>query len=269
MNATESKDMKPIAAPECPPTNDAPRAVEQQIIIKEKPYTLRIYDNETIQSADVSAWEEAGLVFLHDLSRESYRMRFDTTKPESDELLHDRVEYFRFSNERQHKLFLVTDNDRLVAAASLFNYKVGVFEKTDTVVELSLTVADDMHRKGVGSYLLSEAIKTASEDGKTHIYTSFSQGNEPSRKFFTEVFCRIFGIDSILDNASPLVAGATNPLDKFWRLPGVVGSEYEDLELLMKRMCGDTIDASEDEGKNSERSHVAAMIANLRLEKLF
>lgn len=191
---------------------------------------LLVIDSADVSPEEVEFWREAGLVFLRDLSKDSFQLRFGTQKPDDDEQLQKIVDYFVLRKENHHQMLLILHKDRLIAAASLFDYCLKDAENSDTVVEISVTVADGMQGQSLGSILISEAVYAAVMAGKTHAYTSFNQGNEKSRRVVT----RILG-------TANLVAGQSNLCDKFWRLPGVDTKLHEDLEIKMKYFCGDDI----------------------------
>lgn len=147
------------------------------------------------------------------------------------------VEHFVCDKPAPHSTLVLIHEGRLLGASSVFQYNLretpgGEVVDNESTVEISVTVADDLHHQGIGSLLLTQAKEYAVASGKTYAYFSFEPGNEISRRAITKVL-----------GSSNIVAGSTNPLDKFFRLTDTV--RYPELELAMRRFCGEIAPAEE------------------------
>jgi len=209
---------------------------------------LLIVDSKFVTQAEAEQWHAAGLEFLSNLSEESFQLRFGSPKPHEVEGLVPLVDYFAFSKKNHHQMILLTLEDELIGAASIFDYRLrernGATEVIDVehVVELSVTVSDDYQGQGLGPQLLQAAAEAAVDAGKTHVYTSFNPENDRSRQL----------VQSVLGSAN-IVAGKYNITDKFWRLPNVSSKEYSEIELSMKLFCGDAEQTEESAEESPTR----------------
>ena len=189
---------------------------------------ILLVDSNEVTPEEAMFWRDAGLIFLKNLSKESFRLRFGSPKPEEDTGLIPVVDYFVFSQQHHHKMLLLLHEAKLIGACSIFDYPLrdsmgsSTVINTDDVVELAVTISDEQQGKKLGTVLLEQAVQVAGADGKTHVYTSFNSDNDRSRRL----------VERILGSAN-IVAGKDNLQDKFWRIPGVPADDY----MIQKTLC--------------------------------
>lgn len=186
-----------------------------------------------------------GLDFLDELSDRSFRMRFGTTKP-NEKKLSRLVDHFLDGRRHPHAMLLLMHEQQLLGAASIFGHTLRALaygEVTDTshVAELSVTVTDELQGQGLGKLLLTQARQYAISAGYTHVYFGFESANEASRRMVERV-C----------GAEQLVAGATNPRDKYYRLT-MPSLDFSDIEQTMRAYCDGETPLLEDLEDHSYR----------------
>lgn len=228
---------------------------------------LFLVDSKGLDQSEIDYWKQVGLNFFIRLSNKSFQLRFGHPKPEETEDLEEIVDYFVWKSRHPHKILALMHDDKLMGACSIFDYTLLIppnreLVATDNIAEFSITVADQMQGKGIGSWLLEKATIFASEHGKDYAYFSFDAGNERSRRLVRDV-C----------GSSNIVAGRKNPRDKFYRLPNPPGNEPraldEQLEYDMRLFCGDeevAKDVAQDDGPLFSKRK--ALIARLSLNRV-
>lgn len=191
-------------------------------------YTLR---SDQIHVANKPELRDIGVDFLDELVGEnSFRMRFGTPKPSAEKLAR-LVDHFLSDQSYSHTLLLLMHHKNLLGACSIYPHRLrgtpgGDIVDTEHVVEFSATVADELQGQGLGKLLLTRARDYAIANGSTHAYFGFEPGNQASR----HVVDRVFGSNN-------LIAGATNPRDKYYRLINSPTDDYATLEQAMCSYC--------------------------------
>lgn len=105
--------------------------------------------------------------FLWGLRDKSYFNRYSKPKPGSKELLP--VEHFiGFDEERYHASFAVVFDDKIIAAASILESKRNDFNEI-RAAEVSVAIADECQRMGLGRELIERPRDHAIEQGFDHI----------------------------------------------------------------------------------------------------
>lgn len=222
---------------------------------------LRCVDTATITPEEAAELEGGVRAFLESLSDQSFRMRFGRPKPDDPHGYDNIVQTFLYNSAYPPEVVTLVHEDELIGACSIFRHQLrakpgGDIVDTEHVVELSLTIADKYQRRGVGTTLLEAASRLAAEPdtiqtedgektipGAAYAYCSFEADNEASRKL----------IRSVLGSAN-LVAGATNPRDKYYRLPTDPNQPLDfdpaELERYMHVMCDDPVPEVMDTNEN-------------------
>ena len=193
-----------------------------------KLYTIR---SDQIHVASKPELHDIGMDFLNELvGEDSFRMRFGTPKPNADKLAR-LVDHFLSDQSYPHTLLLLMLRKHLLGACSIYPHRLRSTPGSDIidtnhVVEFSATIADELQGQGLGKLLLTRARDHAVANGSTHAYFGFEPANQASR----HVVDHVFGSDN-------LVAGATNPRDKYYRLIVPPADDYAILEQAMRSYC--------------------------------
>ncbi len=94
-------------------------------------------------------------------------------------------EWFDEHNRDNHPLYVAVENGEILGYASLSEYRTK--EAYKTTVELSIYVAPNHRKKGVGRTLMGYILDIAKQDERTHCVVSvITSGNEASRKLHSE-----------------------------------------------------------------------------------
>lgn len=167
-----------------------------------------------------------GIEFLNGLSSESYYNRFITGKPKDKTTLEHTVDHFLRFDGRYHTTIAVLHDDAMIGAVSAFEPKNESLHDKG-VAEVSVTIADEYHRKGLGRLLLQRVIAQAIEDDFTHIIANFTPGNDASRTL----------IETIL-GSNNLVAGKNSLEERCYRLGVTNPADDSALEATLRNIAG-------------------------------
>ena len=180
--------------------------------------------NEEFYRLDVL--REYGVEFLDGLSTESYYNRFIAGKPTDRRGVEHTVDHFLKFDGRYHTTIAVLHDNAMIAAASAFEPKDERL-RGKHIAELSVTVADEFQRMGLGRQLLQRVVAQLIDDNFSHVMANFAPGNNASRELINDLLGR-----------NNLVAGATNIKERYYRLGVTKISDDAELETMLRSIAG-------------------------------
>ncbi|QHC22747.1 bifunctional acetate--CoA ligase family protein/GNAT family N-acetyltransferase [Streptomyces sp. GS7] len=122
------------------------------------------------------------LRFYGEMSADSLRRRFFVVSRRSGERAADRL---CVPDTPGHRTLAAFQGDRLVGVAE---YETG---DAPTTADIALAVADDCHRRGVGTLLLEHLVHTARENGVTAFTADLLADNHPIHRVLADLGLRV------------------------------------------------------------------------------